>query len=566
MLIAGLRDLVSRAAAKYDIGNRSARIGRTVMGAISIGNNDHWSFVGGTWDEDESGIMSPPAQRADDHLAFKIDQAYTDVQIDFEFRWSINHCGAGVVLRAQDASHHYLVHFPCCGQHYRAKHFWAAISKMDDRGWLEILKMEMIHGVPSERGGMQSIKGTLWQQVRVVAKGDQISVWVNGRPGPVVHDETYQRGCVGLESWVCSGLTSWAYDGAGSDFRNVRIEGSEAGAASWDTSIEPPVNHFVPHAAAPGQSQGVAGLAHAPNGDLLMVLDEVGLLRSVDRGRTWQPANAEGWQDGTLVDSRDQRILAQHNIDGATALSTSLDNGHTWSVPQKVTQAPFEPGRPMTLHPMSGMVELADGTLLAFHAANDPSWQIAKTIEQGDNVYEWGGLHCTGWSTRSTDGGSTWSAPVPLDGPPAVGINFDMCEFTSTIQRRDGQVLCLGRPIYSPWIWEVWSENQGESWGPSTRGPFCSYACAALPHPTASGALIVGGRMPGLSIYVSHDEGMTWKIFRLGTSTGAMGAMVEVEPDVVLWVYGDNRDTSARGQFIRITADGAEPARDWLPA
>ncbi len=528
------------------------------MRGMTFENRQDWSFVGGAWDEGDDGVLTPPAERAEDHLAMYVARGYADVEAAFEFRWSINHCGAGFVLRARDARHFYVVHFPCCGQHFRAKHFWAAISKMDDRGWLEVLKMEMIHGVPSELGGTGSFKGTLWHKVKVIAKGDEIRVWVNGRPGPVVRDDTYQSGYVGLESW--------AYSGPGSSFRNVSVSGGEAAVEAWDDTLEPPRNWFVPHATEPEESQGVWGLAHAPNGDLLMVLNPGGLLRSTDKGGSWQPANAEGWQGGHLVDTADDRVLAVSTIDGATALSSSLDSGQTWSPPETVTQAPFEPNRPMILHPMDGMIELQDGTLLAFHAANFPSWQIADAIEQDDNVYEWGGLHCMGFSTRSTDGGRTWSAPVPLDGPPAVGMNFDMCEFSSNIQRRDGQILCLGRPIYSPWIWEIWSDNNGQTWGPSTRGPFCSYACAALPHPTASGALVVGGRMPGLSIFVSHDDGMSWQIYRMATSTGAMGAMYEVEPDVVLWVYQDNWNTPARGQFIRITPDGAEPARDMLPA
>ena len=44
-----------------------------------------------------------------------------------------------------------------------------------------------------------------------------------------------------------------------------------------------------------------------------------------------------------------------------------------------------------------------------------------------------------------------------------------------------------------------------------------------------------------------------------------MGAMCEVAPDLVLWVYMDNNATNLRAQYIRITEHGAEPARDMLP-
>jgi hypothetical protein len=44
-----------------------------------------------------------------------------------------------------------------------------------------------------------------------------------------------------------------------------------------------------------------------------------------------------------------------------------------------------------------------------------------------------------------------------------------------------------------------------------------------------------------------------------------MGKMYEVQPNVVLYAYGDSYESEIRAQFIRITPDGAEPARDMLP-
>ena len=72
--------------------------------------------------------------------------------------------------------------------------------------------------------------------------------------------------------------------------------------------------------------------------------------------------------------------------------------------------------------------------------------------------------------------------------------------------------------------------------------------------------------MPGLGLHVSHDNGMMWKHYRAGTDIWAGARMYEVEPDVVLWVYMDSYGTDARAQFIRITPDGAEPAREMLPS
>ena len=520
---------------------------------LSLKGPQHWSYLGGDWAENEAGVMTPPAVAAADRLAFYVGRMYSEVEAEFEFRWNTNHCGAGFVVRAQDPSHYYLVHFPCCGQHFRAKHFWVAISKMDDSGWLEIMKLEMIQGVPSELGIGAGLGVSRWHKARVVVKGNEIRVWVDGRAGPVVYDDAYKSGYVGLESW--------AYSGPGGTFRNVKIRGEEVPPQPWNEANQPPQNWFNPHPQG-GAQQGPSGMASAGDGSLLLNISGE-LLRSTDTGRNWEPMEAEGWNGGHIVATKGGRVLAFGARDGETTLSVSDDNGQTWSAAEKVVQEPFKPGipnnpdRPMTLHPMQGMMELQDGTLLAFHASNDPSWQI------GANVLEWGGLHTTGWSTRSTDGGYTWSAPVPLDGPPSVGMCFDMCEFFSNIQTRDGNILCLSRPIYSPWMWESWSENNGESWGPATRGPFPGYACASPPHATASGALVVGSRMPGLALHVSHDDGMTWKHYRIDTVIWAMGAMYEVAPDVLLWVYyGEySPHPDARAQFIRVTPDGLEPVR-----
>src|SRR3989304_1429761 len=138
--------------------------------------------VGGAWQEIDGIISTPagPGTWADDYLTFFLDHAYADFEAEFDFRWQTNHCGAGLVLGARNASDFHLVHFPCCGQHFRAKHFWAAVSKMDETGWLKILKMDMIQGVVSELGGGGNFVGP-WHHARVAVKGDQIRFWVDRR-------------------------------------------------------------------------------------------------------------------------------------------------------------------------------------------------------------------------------------------------------------------------------------------------------------------------------------------------------------------------------------------------
>ena len=521
--------------------------------------------VGGAWQESEGVISTPDASGTwvDDYLTFFRDQAYADFEAEFEFRWQTNHCGAGLILGAQNTGDFYLVHFPCCGQHYRAKHFWAAVSKTNKAGWLKILKMDMIHGVVSELGGGSNFVGP-WHHARIVVKGNQICLWVDRRPFPPVTVDGLKPGYLGLESWPTGG----------SGFRNLKVKGKPADAPAWDDLAVPAQNWFVPWPVGDEQqwitNLSDGGIARSGDGSLLMNIHGT-LLRSTDNGRTWEQVQSDTWESGSyLVETKDDKVLAIKTagglapdgvirMTGQIRRSVSEDHGQTWSPYELATQGEWKLDRPMDLHPMHGIIELTDGTLVGFHAANNPSWQF------GQNVLEWGGLHCTGWSSRSTDQGKTWSTPVPLDGPPAAGVNFDMCEFISNIQTRNGDLLCLGRPIYSPWMWEVWSKDNAVSWSPSMRGPFCAYATASPPRATASGALVVAGRMPGLAAYVSHDDGITWKGYRIGTDTWAMGSMIEVEPDVILYVYMDSRGKHARAQYLRVTPDGLEPAPNMLP-
>lgn len=532
---------------------------------LNINNGSGWNFLGGQWSEDEDGVIRPPTNalrrganayegqrttNADNLLAFYTGTAYSDFEAEFKFRWDAGHCGAGFAFRAQDAQHYYLAHFPCIGQCTRAEHFWAVISMVDDTGWVKVLKMEMLHGVATEGG--------IWHQARLVVRGNEFRLWVDGRPMSVVQDDTYtEPGIVGLEAW--------RYSETSSSFKDLRIQGDQAPAKPWDATLVPLQNWFLPYPHGNGQQQRASGITQAPDGALLMAVSdrsETDLACSTDNGRTWSSLEAEGWPGGQIITTRDGRLITLFNRDEDTFIAHSNDNGKIWSEPLKVKRTAFVPSeneQGMKLHAPQGFLELRDGALLAFQVGSIPG----SGHDSNYNIWEWGTWQNAAYSIRSTDGGKTWSAPVPLNGPPAVGQKYDLCECTSTVQTQEGKVLCLVRPIYSPWMWEIWSENGGESWGPATSGPFPCYAATALA--TSSGALLVAGRMPGLGLYVSYDSGMTWQTYRVDTAgLWAMGVMYEVEPDVVLFVYMDTYEGYMRGQYIRVTTSGVEPVREML--
>ena len=63
-----------------------------------------------------------------------------------------------------------------------------------------------------------------------------------------------------------------------------------------------------------------------------------------------------------------------------------------------------------------------------------------------------------------------------------------------------------------------------------------------------------------MTINCSLDDGRTWDVgTQIDSGLWAMGSMVEVEPDVVLFLYNDSYERLMRGQFLRITSTGLEP-------
>ena len=524
---------------------------------LAMDGSPAWKFVGGAWTQDAEGVINPATERADDHLAFHTARAYGDVEAEFDFRINTNAAGAGFIVRAQDPSRYYMVYFPQCGQQVRARHFWVAIAKADGSGWLRMLRWQMVQGVASDT--VHEGVGVWWHHAKVSVKGDRISVSVNGRPPVVAHDDEYKAGYVGLESW---GYTSKP----GSSFRNVTIEGQPTDAPAFNTDAVPPTNYFIPYK---GARSAHGGITRAPDGNLLMGTD-AGLLRSENNGRTWQLVEAGNWPDGGyLLTTRDEHLLTFTFKDNRLSLTGSADGGTTWSPAESVAYFP-----PPYDHTYSGpdeknasihaslnpLMELADGTLLMQLYGGHP----LKLAEGHAHINHWGSVHCMAFSTRSTDGGRTWSRLNHLSGHPSLGRNLDHTEAYQT-QLRTGQILILTRPIYSPWMWETRSDNGAKSWGACVRGPLPGYACTMLPHETASGAVVIGGRLPGLGLHCSFDGGMAWRTWQVDRSFWAMGTMYEVEPDVILWVYMDNWGGNARAQFIRVTPNGLEPARDMLP-
>ena len=523
--------------------------------SLKIGDGADWSFVGGAW-KDGNGRFTVPESIFTLRMALHKRAVYRDVTVECELGPEYRAVGggdAGIVIRAQDARHYYWIHEPWVGQTTRAKHFWLAISVVDETGWLRNLKLEVVPGVPSEMDR--------WYRIRVEAKGPVIRTWVDGHPGPSATDDTYEAGTVGVAGY------GWFH------FRNLRVSGEGESAEAWQAGPDPKIDwfHILGDGPGAGSRQKPLCLRRLPNGTLVFqygarTTPGWWVSRSQDNGLTWdQPVGMPEDRQGFLHVTKDGRLLAWQFDEGKVFwMSESTDAGKTWGPRQEfpiTNKWPDDPG----LSPLfygKGLYELPDGAwVVLLHGGFDES-------EKRD-IYTWGSYAASCYSIRSTDQGKTWSAPICIDGiRKPGGKRGDLLGCLDLIEpvgayTADGRFLVYCRPIYSPTMWQAVSNDGGVTWDACSRGPFPGYAADMWR--TSGGALLVSHRFPNHTINLSLDDGYTWDA---GTSIDfpleAAGKFAEVAPDVLLFIYRDDGQARMRAQYMRVTPQGlVKLPRDW---
>jgi len=522
---------------------------------LKIGDAADWHFVGGAW-KDGQGHFILPDRMFSLRIALHKQHIYRDVTVECGFDPEYRAVGggdAGIIIRAQDARHYYWIHEPWVGQTTRAKHFWLAISRVDETGWQRYLRLEVVPSVPSEM--------ERWYRIRVEAKGPVIRTWVDGHPGPSVVDDTYKAGVVGVGGY------GWFHvDG-------LQISGKGESAKAWQAGPDPKIDwfHVLGDAPGAGSRQKPLCLRRLPNGTLVFQYGahtDPGwwVSRSKDTGLTWE----ELWgmpedRKGFLHVTKDGRLLAWQFDEGKVFwMCESTDEGKTWGPKQEFPITNKWPDDP-TLVPLfygKGLYELPDGTwVVLLHGG------LAESEKR--NIYTWGSYAASCYSVRSTDQGKTWSAPVCLDGIREPGGQrgglmgcLDLIEPVGAYTK-DGRFLVYCRPIYNPTMWQAVSNDGARTWDACSRGPFPGYAADMWC--TASGALLVSHRFPNHTINLSLDNGRTWDA---GTSIDfpleAAGKFAEVAPDVMLFIYRDDRQARMRAQYIRVTPQGlVKLPRNW---
>ena len=521
------------------------------MPVLQPTNDSTWYVADGKLliSADGSITVDPETRRSDDgvcqghHYAFETETAYNLHKASFQFRLT-PHSDAGLILSSASPTDFWILHFPDCGQASRAQHFWAAVSRMRPDGTIQIHRMKQVHRVDSTSRDYHSADITIENgNMRVVI--DELGVFEA--------EGSFTSGCAGVYLFNDAAV------------RGIHVAGEQS-ASAWNAAPAR-MNWFHPwpdttHGTwqKPGQLvwQGNTGLLlnchiqERPYQGATTVM----ILVSPDSGRTWPEAYTYAelgipGSAGLLHQFQNGQVKLFVPEEDAVKVFLPGEPGQHWAE-QKPVQLPALPDGMPKLHPFM-LANTSSGTLFIAYGGHE-------TTNSDVSISSWGAIHCQSFASVSTDDGVTWSDWVNIDGTqsvegkPCVG-NLDLTE-TSVSQARDGKVLSLTRPVYSPYMWESWSSDGGRTWSPCVRGPFPGYACSNLLR-TASGYLVVGHRLPGLTVHTSPDGGLTWDPgVMIDSAIWAMGSMIEVAPDVVLYVYYDSFESLMRAQYLRVTTEG----------
>jgi hypothetical protein len=542
----------------------------------------------------------------DGNVIFYTAEAFQSFEISFSFTnqhylgsWS----GGGVVFCAVNSTHFDEWSVPNVAMQERAEASWVTIGSVRGDGWRRAAQLIPAPGVGSAPG--------LMHHARVHLSASRLlTSWLDDQPLPAQQmPPQTQPGYVGLSTYSMLGggprvkffnvtlIGDNDTDGSAFD-KSVNL------ARPW--KVVGALNRSDPAKSPIDDPHEVGNAIVAPNGDVL-ALNNRSILRSTNHGRTFRlergkapPADPRSY--GGHMSTHGQLVLhfSSNSSTGEVFKCVSSDSGHSFSQPRHVNTVMFGPqfcaGYPRgTLTSVDGddwttesctqllggattgymtqftsIVRTQNGTIMLLGPAS--SRQGGTTVKNRTYSYGEGpGISPRAapilkynYAIRSTDDGESFSDPIDLDGAGSAGGTMSGKPYTMPMGAKEadeisasevspGQLLVLVRPYSSSTMWQsrsVLTADEGSVWGPLTRGGFPLYACFNAMVTTRSGVTIVCGRYPGLSCQASWDAGRSWHLFTVDLSSGeAQGSLVEVEPDVVLWIYGSRSSSTGAGPW-----------------
>jgi hypothetical protein len=244
---------------------------------------------------------------------------------------------------------------------------------------------------------------------------------------------------------------------------------------------------------------GFPGLCVMPNGNLLLVWREGtshvsadGVIKqaiSTDGGLTWGGATT-AYSPGGSVDARDPSVMT--TASGNIVLSFFLEPAETVHIIISTDNA-VTWGSPITLS--SGYSNTA---------CSAPMVEVSPSLFL-QPIYGLSGGHWESAVMASTDGGSTWGAPVLM----ANGGSIDWTEPWIT-RLHDDRLMCLIRDTTNVRCWQLYSSDNGATW-PTSSNLFPSDSRHATLETQHHALLIVYRDAAGQGVFRgSWDLGATW--------------------------------------------------------
>jgi len=397
-----------------------------------------------------------------------------------------------------------------------------------------------------------------WHAAKVTCNGPSITVELDDREVLVAQDQTFSAGKVGLRAGQCIVA-----------FDDFRLTGQTAVLdKDWEMIRLSRKYQVICKDAGAGGYEAFPDVVRLPDGDILCVF-------YAGYGHVSHPTD--------------------ELPNGARICSVrSTDDGATWGPAEVVVDTPWDDRDPH-------ICLLRDGTLIV-------NWftyyRGSRSVRPGNAVG-----YKEVWTTRSTDGGHTWSEPdlIPstvsdywgcsgavrelADGTLVMPIYREYPEplrnFSFVIRSEDagktwsdpyvvdpdnddndepdiavlpdGRLLCLMRANRDGHnMFKSVSADGGKTWTKAQDVGFPGHSPNLLR--TAEGILLLGHRIPNTSLHYSLDDGETWSdTVYVDDVVGAYPGMTQLPDGRVLIVYYEEGEgSSIRAQFFRATKDGIE--------